>query len=211
MGMEQSNTVVLVDKYGRDLFDQEGKLSTMQKIEVHRLGLLHSAVSVFIFNDRNELLLQKRAASKYHSPGKWTNPCCTHPSPGETPIMSARRRLSEEMGLVAALTEVFTFSYKADVGNGLIENEFDHVFLGVSNQDPSPNPSEVSDWTWVTIEELKQELIEHPEKYSPWLRQCFSEVIKHKLGKSDKCLIKAENRSGITNGERKRVKILPVR
>ncbi len=181
MGMRQLNAVVLVDKCGRDLVDQNGKLSTMEKIKVHRLGLLHSAVSVFIFNDRNELLLQKRAVGKYHSPEKWTNTCCTHPSPGETPIISALRRLSEEMGLVAALTEVFTFSYKADVGNGLIENEFDHVFLGVSNQNPSPNPAEVSDWTWATIEELKLKLVGNPERYSPWFRQCFSEVIKYKL------------------------------
>ena len=99
--------------------------------------------------------------------------------------MSAERRLSEEMGLIATLTEIFTFPYKADVGNGLIENEFDHVFLGVSNQNPNPNPAEVSDWTWVTVEELEHDLIGHPERYSPWLRQCFSEVVKHKLGELD--------------------------
>jgi isopentenyl-diphosphate delta-isomerase len=181
MDMRQLNAVVLVDKCGRDLFNQDGRLSTIEKMKAHRRGLLHRAVSIFIFNDRNELLLQKRAVRKYHSPEKWTNTCCTHPSPGETPIMSARRRLSEEMGLVAELTEVFTFAYKADVGNGLIENEFDHVFLGVSNQNPSPNPAEVSDWTWVTIEELDQELIGNPERYSPWFRQCFSEVVEYKL------------------------------
>ncbi len=181
MSMKQLSTVVLVDEGGHDLSDQDGRLSTMEKIEAHRRGLLHSAVSVFIFNDRNEILLQKRAVSKYHSPEKWTNTCCTHPSPGETPIASARRRLSEEMGLVATLTEVFTFSYKADVGNGLIENEFVHVFLGVSNQNPSPDHAEVSDWAWVSIEEIEQQLIRNPERYSPWLRQSFSEVIKYKL------------------------------
>ncbi len=181
MVMKQLNTVVLVDERGRDLFNQDGRLSTMEKIEVHRLGLLHSAVSVFIFNDRNELLLQKRAIGKYHSPGKWTNTCCTHPLLEETPILAARRRLREEMGLVATLTEVLTFSYKANVGNGLIENEFDHVFIGVSNQNPTPNPAEVSDWTWATVEELEQQLIGNPERYSPWLRQCFSEVIKYRL------------------------------
>lgn len=175
------NTVVLVDECGHDLFDRSGRLATMEKIEVHRQGLLHRAVSVFIFNERNELLLQKRAISKYHSPGKWTNTCCTHPYPGETPIISARRRLSEEMGLVAELTEIFTFSYKADVGNGLIENEFDHVFIGVSNQNPTPDHAEVSDWTWTTIEELEQQLVINPEMYSHWLRQCFSEIIKYKL------------------------------
>jgi len=130
------NSVVLVDEYGHDLFNQEGRLSTMEKIEAHRRGWLHRAVSVFIFNNRNELLLQKRAIDKYHSPKKWTNTCCTHPLPGETPLMTARRRLSEEMGLVAILTEVFTFLYQADVGNGLTENEFDHVFSGyrIGNQ-----------------------------------------------------------------------------
>ena len=179
--MEQRDSVVLVDEYGHDLFGQDGRLSTMEKMEAHRHGFLHRAISVFIFNDRNELLLQKRAVDKYHSPKKWTNTCCTHPSPGETPLMTAQRRLSEEMGLVATLTEVFTFLYQADVGNGLTENEFDHVFFGVSNQNPNPNPAEVSDWNWATIEELKQELIRNPEEYSPWLRRCFSEVINYKL------------------------------
>ncbi len=179
--MAQRDSVVLVDEYGHDLFNQDGRLSTMEKIEAHRRGLLHRAVSIFVFNNRNELLLQRRVADKYHSPGKWTNTCCTHPSPGETPLMTAQRRLSEEMGLVAALTEAFTFSYQADVGNGLTENEFDHIFIGVSNQNPNPNPAEVSDWNWVTIEKLEQELIRNPEKYSLWLRQSFSEVIKYKL------------------------------
>jgi isopentenyl-diphosphate delta-isomerase len=184
--MEQLNSVVLVDEYGRDLLDSDGKLSVMEKIEAHSRGFLHRAISVFIFNDRNELLLQKRAVGKYHSPAKWTNTCCTHPQPRETPLMTAHRRLIEEMGLVSTLTEVFTFLYQADVGNGLIENEFDHVFFGISNQIPKPNPAEVSDWKWVTIEELKQDLIRNDKNYSPWLRQCFSEVIKHKFRELDR-------------------------
>jgi isopentenyl-diphosphate delta-isomerase len=179
--MEQKNSVVLVDESGCNLFDRDGRLSVMEKIEAHRQGLLHRAVSVFVFNDRNELLLQKRAADKYHSPEKWTNTCCTHASPGENPLISARRRLSEEMGFVTTLTEIFTFLYQADVGNGLTENEFDHIFFGLSNLNPKPNPTEVSDWNWVTIKELEEELVKNPEKYSPWLRQCFDEVIKHKL------------------------------
>ncbi|MFC2017671.1 isopentenyl-diphosphate Delta-isomerase [Chloroflexota bacterium] len=178
--MEQRDSVVLVDEYGHNLFNQDGRLSTMEKIEAHRCGLLHRAVSIFVFNDRNELLLQKRAVGKYHSPQKWTNTCCTHPSPEETPLMTAQRRLSEEMGLVGKLTEVFTFSYQADVGNGLIENEFDHIFFGVSNQNPNPNPAEVSDWNWVTIEYLKQELTGNPKRYTPWLQQCFSQVVNYK-------------------------------
>ena len=181
--MEQRDSVVLVDEYGHDLFNQDGRLSTMEKVEAHRRGLLHRAVSIFVFNDRNELLLQRRAVDKYHSPGKWANTCCTHPLPGETPLITAQHRLSEEMGLVATLTEAFTFSYQADVGNGLTENEFDHIFIGVSNQNPNPNPAEVSDWNWVTVEELEQELIKNPRKYVPWLRQSFNEVIKYKLQK----------------------------
>ncbi len=184
--MRQRDFVVLVDEYGHDLFSPDGRLCTMEKIEAHRSGLLHRAVSIFVFNDRNELLLQKRAVDKYHSPQKWSNTCCTHPAPGETPLVTARRRLIEEMGLVATLAEVFTFLYQADTGNGLTENEFDHVFLGVSNQNPNPNPAEVSDWNWVTIEELKQEIIRNPKEYSSWLRQSFSEVIKHKLQELDK-------------------------
>ena len=182
--IKQQDPVVLVDKYGRDLFTQDGRLSTMEKIEAHCLGALHRAVSVFIFNDRNELLLQRRAASKYHSPDKWTNTCCTHPLPGEIPLVAAKRRLGEEMGLRVALTEIFTFSYQADVGGGLIENEFDHVFFGASNQDPDPNPVEVSDWDWISTENIEQELIRNPTEFSPWLRQCFDEVVNHRSLKS---------------------------
>ncbi|MBI2979318.1 MAG: isopentenyl-diphosphate Delta-isomerase [Chloroflexi bacterium] len=179
--MIQRDFVVLVDEYGHDLFNPDGRLSTMEKMEAHRHGLLHRAVSVFVFNDRDELLLQKRAANKYHSPQKWSNTCCTHPSPGEIPIMAVQRRLAEEMGLAVPLTEVFTFSYRVDTGNGLIENEFDHVFFGLSSQNPKPDPDEVSDWKWITMEELGQELIRNLGEHSFWLRQCFGKVIKHKL------------------------------
>lgn len=178
--MEHLNSVFLVDKYGRDLLGSDGGLSTMEKMEAHQRGLLHRAVSVFIFNDRNELLLQKRAADKYHSPVKWSNTCCTYPLPGETPLVTAKRRFVEEMGLVTRLKEFFTFLYQADVGNGVTENEFDHVFLGVSNQNPNPDTTEVSEWKWVNIEELREELVRNLDKYTPWLRQCFNEVLKHK-------------------------------
>jgi len=178
--MEQQDTVVLVDKYGCDCFTRDGELSTMGKMEAHSRGVLHRAISVFVFNDKNELLLQKRAASKYHSPNKWTNTCCTHPKPEETPYAAAQRRLDQEMGIITPLTEVFTFSYRADVGSGIIENEFDHVFFGVSNQNPEPNPVEVSGWEWVPIENLEQELIRNPEEFSSWLLQCFGEVVNHR-------------------------------
>ena len=152
--MEKRNSVVLVDKSGCDLFDVDGRLSKMGKTEAHRQGVLHRAVSVYIFNERDDFLLQKRAADKYHSPGKWANTCCTHPLPGETPLNSAQRRLYEEMGLITPLTEVFTFLYQADVGNELTENEFDHIFFGVTNHNPQPDPFEVSDWAWIDKEKL---------------------------------------------------------
>ena len=168
--MEQ---VILVDA-------QDREIGLMEKMEAHRRGLMHRAVSVFVFNDREELLLQQRAVNKYHSAQKWSNTCCTHPSPGEIPLIAAQRRLGEEMGLTVPLTEVFTFSYHADTGNGFIENEFDHVFFGLSSQSPEPDPNEVSDWKWITMEALKYGLIRNHEEYSPWLLQCFDKVFKHK-------------------------------
>jgi isopentenyl-diphosphate Delta-isomerase len=173
-------SVVLVDEKGNDRFDKNNALMVMEKTEVHRQGLLHKAISVFIFNDRNEVLLQKRAGEKYHSPGKWTNACCTHPRPSESPLKAAERRLKEEMGLIARLSEVFTFIYKADVGDGLIEHEFDHVFIGKSNQDPSPDPLEVASWKWVAIATLKQELVRDPLAFTPWFNRSFTGVLEFK-------------------------------
>jgi len=174
--MAKKNLVVLVDERGHNLYHRNGRLYTMEKMEAHRRGLLHRAVSVFIFNDRNQILLQKRASDKYHSAGKWSNTCCTHPLPGETPLAAAQRRLIEEMGMVATVTEAFTFSYQADTGNGLTEKEFDHVFVGCSSQNPNPNPNEVSDWKWVTKDELEQGLMTSPDDYTPWLAKCFARV-----------------------------------
>jgi isopentenyl-diphosphate delta-isomerase len=179
--MVQRDSVVLVDEYGRDLIDHEGNSVIINKKAAHCSGLLHRAISVYIFNDKNELLLQKRANSKYHSPNKWTNTCCTHPLPEENPCVAARRRLTEEMGLVAALTEVFTLFYKVTVGNGLIENEYDHVFFGISNQDPDPNPIEVSDWNWMKIEKIEKELTKNPGNFTAWFHPCFYQVIKYKF------------------------------
>ena len=179
--MNMKNVVVLVDNHGYDLFDEDGRLSLMEKVEAHQRGVLHRAVSVFLFNDRNEFLLQKRVNMKYHSPGKWANTCCTHPLPGETPLNSAQRRLNEEMGLITPLTEMFTFLYQADVCNGLIENEFDHVFFGLTDCNPQPDPFEVSDWAWIEREKLKEDILSNPEQYGIWFRLCFDKVIKYKL------------------------------
>jgi isopentenyl-diphosphate delta-isomerase len=188
MQVAERDAVVLVDEQGRDKYQDDGRLSISGKIEAHRRGQLHRAVSVFIFNDGNEILLQKRADGKYHSPEKWTNTCCTHPVPGESPVKAARSRLVEEMGIVTQLTEAFAFLYRADVGNGLVENEFDHVFVGVFNQKPNPDPDEVSDWKWTPAKELRQELDINPDEYSPWLRQCFSEVFEYRLRDASGCI-----------------------
>lgn len=177
--MKQQDMVVLVDKYGNNLFDHTGSLCVIEKLDAHRLGLKHRAVSVFIFNDKDELLLQKRSAGKYHSPELWTNTCCTHTLPGESPDQTAKRRLYEEMGIITILNEIFTFSYRVSVGNDLIENEYDHVFFGISNEHPSPDSAEVSDWRWQSLKDLEQDLVNNPEKFSPWLSECFSEVIRN--------------------------------
>ncbi|MFC1946421.1 isopentenyl-diphosphate Delta-isomerase [Chloroflexota bacterium] len=177
--MKQQDMVVLVDNYGNNLLNHTGSLSVIEKLDAHRLGLKHRAVSIFIFNDKDELLLQKRSAIKYHSPELWTNTCCTHTLPGESPDQAAKRRLYEEMGIIAMLDEVFTFSYRVSVGNDLIENEYDHVFFGITNDHPSPDIAEVSDWRWQSLEDLEQSLVKSPEKFSPWLCECFNEVIRY--------------------------------
>jgi isopentenyl-diphosphate Delta-isomerase len=177
--MPKQDLVVLVDYNGHRLLNPDGAVCTMDKMQVHQRGVPHLAVSVFIFNNKDELLLQRRAMGKYHSSGKWTNTCCTHPRPGETPLGTARRRLTQEMGLECELKEAFAFSYKVDVGSGLIENEFDHVFVGFSNQDPEPDPNEVCGWRWISIEDLKQEMVVHPDVFSAWIHLCLPDVIKH--------------------------------
>ena len=155
--------VVLVD-------ETDQQVGVKEKIQAHKDGNLHRAYSVFIFNSKNELLLQKRSNKKYHSAGKWTNTCCSHPFPGQDLKTAATERLKNEMGIYCELEEKFSFKYKAKLENGLIEHEYDHVFFGYCNQNPSPNPDEVSEWKWISIENLKQDLTDNPEKYTPWLK-----------------------------------------
>lgn len=164
--------VVLVDVRGGELRDARGALLTAGKLEAHQRGLLHRAVSVFVF-DGTRLLLQRRAATKYHSPRAWTNTCCTHPRPGETPLDSARRRLAEEMGIACELVERFTFVYRAEVGRGLVEHEHDHVFTGEWSGPPRPDPTEVDAWRWVELDDLRRELEREPERFTPWLARCL--------------------------------------
>jgi len=176
--LDDEELVVLVDSNGHDLLNADGTVRTMPKMEAHRKGVGHRAISVFIFNHASELLLQKRALDKYHSPAKWTNTCCTHCRPDEILLDTATRRLGKEMGLGCELREIFTFSYHADVGNGLIENEFDHVFVGFSDENPTTiDPTEISGWKWISMTSLEENLIRDPETYTYWLRYCFAEVL----------------------------------
>jgi isopentenyl-diphosphate delta-isomerase len=155
--------VILVDQN-----DQE--LGQMEKMEAHRLGLLHRAFSILIFNERGELLLQQRAAHKYHSPLLWTNTCCSHPRPQETVLEAAKRRLQEEMGMQANMKEVFHFLYEATLDQGLSEHELDHVLVGYTNENPLINPEEVQAFKWIAMDQLLQELEQEPDSFTIWFQ-----------------------------------------
>jgi isopentenyl-diphosphate delta-isomerase len=161
--------VVLVD-------ERDTAIGTSEKLEAHEMGLLHRAFSVFIFNRSNELLLQKRALTKYHSAGLWTNTCCGHPRPGEDVLGAAKRRLREEMGISAELREVFSFTYHEKLGNGLTEHEYDHVFFGETEAKPQPDPLEASDWKFQDCEQLREDIKTKPEHFTIWFRLCFERV-----------------------------------
>lgn len=166
--------VILVDEH-------DHAMGTMEKMEAHRQGQLHRAISVFIFDSDKRLLLQQRALHKYHSPGLWTNTCCTHPRPGETASAAANRRLGEEMGLTADLAFAFTFQYHASLGNGLIEHELDHVFVAQSNQQPLVDPEEVATFRWVHLVDLDQEIAAQPEAFTAWFKLIYQQVFQQVL------------------------------
>lgn len=153
--------VALVDEHDREIGSEE-------KLTVHRRGTLHRAVSVFVFDRDGRLLLQRRAATKYHSAGRWSNTCCGHPRPGESPHAAARRRLREEMGFDCPLEPAFTFVYRAEVGNGLEEHEYDHVFAGRFDGVPEPDAAEVADWRWETMDRVRADQRQHPDMYTVW-------------------------------------------
>lgn len=151
-------------------------IGEMEKMEAHEKGLLHRAFSVFIFNDQNELLLQKRASSKYHSGGLWSNSCCSHPRNGETVVEAGERRLTEEMGFTVPLNAVFSFIYKAELDNSLTEHELDHVLIGRYNDAPNINPEEVEDWDYVNLDALAEDMNQLPENYTEWFKIVFGRV-----------------------------------
>ncbi|GAB1309751.1 isopentenyl-diphosphate Delta-isomerase [Urechidicola sp. KH5] len=153
--------------------EQDEKVGLMEKIEAHEKALLHRAFSVFTFNDKGELLLQQRAAHKYHSPLLWTNTCCSHQRDGETNIEAGKRRLQEEMGFMCELEELFSFIYKAPFDNGLTEHELDHVMVGHYNEEPIVNPDEVEAFKWMTVSDVKNDIDENPQDYTAWFKIIF--------------------------------------
>ncbi len=163
--------VILVD-------EADNPLGKMEKLEAHRKALLHRAFSVFIFNSRGEMLLQRRAPGKYHSPGLWTNACCSHPRPGEDTHAAANRRLREELGFDTNLGELFAFTYRTEFDNGLTEFEFDHVFAGHYDLDVHPDPAEVSDYSYRPLDKIHDDLLASPDKYTSWFHLAFPMIIE---------------------------------
>lgn len=154
------------------------EIGTMEKMQAHREGALHRAFSVFILNDAGEMLLQRRAAGKYHSPGLWTNACCSHPRTGESVASAASRRLREELGFAAPLKPLTPMLYRADVGGGLIEHEYDHLFLGHYSQPVVPVPAEASDVRYVALKELGEWMRERPEDFTRWFHLAMPRVMQ---------------------------------
>jgi isopentenyl-diphosphate delta-isomerase len=162
------------------LVNQEDEaVGRMEKLAVHRAGLLHRAFSIFVFHSDGRLLLQRRASVKYHSGGLWTNTCCGHPRPGESTSGAAERRLWEEMRIDTALSERFSFTYRAHLDNDLVEHELDHVFFATHDHGADPDTDEADAWRYVHPLDVDIELSTHPERYTTWFKLCWSEVKQH--------------------------------
>lgn len=159
--------VVLVDKNNRTIGE-------MEKLEAHQRGLLHRAFSIFVYNSKGELLIQQRPEEKYHSGGLWSNTVCSHPKPGEEYITAAHRRLQEEMGFDCPLEKKNCFIYKKEFKNGLIENEYDCIVAGRFDSSPKPNSVEVADWKWISMSDLKKDIVKNPEAYTYWFKEIMS-------------------------------------
>lgn len=167
----EKELLILVD-------EQDRELGISDKLTIHQQGLLHRAFSVFVFNSKAELLLQQRADNKYHSPGLWTNTCCSHPRPAENISDACNRRLMEEMGMNCKLEFSFSFMYKCSFENGLTEHEFDHVYVGQTDDLPIINNEEVMGWKYISIEELQNEISLHPDRFTEWLKICLPELLE---------------------------------
>ena len=154
-------------------------LGSMEKMQAHENGLLHRAFSVFLFNEKGEMLLQKRAATKYHSPNQWTNAVCSHPRINETYEAGAKRRLAEELGIIVDIEEKFHFIYKAKVGENLWEHELDHVFTGLYSGKFNLSPEEVSEVRYILMEDLEAEMLSNPEYFTEWFKIILKEYKEH--------------------------------
>ena len=159
--------------------EKDEQIGVMEKIEAHEKALLHRAFSVFILNNKGELMLQQRALHKYHSPGLWTNTCCSHQREGESNISAGKRRLQEEMGFVTDLWESVSFIYKAPFDNGLTEHEYDHVMIGTYNEEPNINPDEVASWKWMDVQAVKEDIDANPKLYTAWFKIIFDKFYEH--------------------------------
>lgn len=166
-----NTSVILVD-------EQDNPVGTAGKLEAHEKGLLHRAFSVFLFNSKGEMLLQRRALEKYHSGGLWSNACCSHPAPGENVSDAAIRRLSEELGLVAPVKKAFHFVYRANFENGLTEYEFDHVFTGTYDGIIKPEKTEVMDIGFKTMTEINHLLKVNSGIFTAWFTIAFPKLEK---------------------------------
>lgn len=164
--------VILVDS-------DDNPVGEMEKLQAHEEGLLHRAISVFIYNSKGEMLLQRRAFGKYHSAGLWSNTCCSHPRPGETTDNAAVRRLEEEMGMHVELTKAFSFEYRAPFIGGLVEHELDHVYVGVSDDTPVLDPEEAAEWQYVPVDVVRREMKKYPHRYTEWFKICFERTNEH--------------------------------
>lgn len=169
--MNSLEQVILVDEL-------DNELGAMEKLQVHQLGFLHRAFSVFLFDESGNMLLQKRAMGKYHSPGLWTNTCCSHPRPGEHTIDAAKRRLIEEMGIVCNIKLAFNFTYKAALDHDLIEHELDHVYVGTYNGIISPNSVEVCDYLYMNMEQLTAKMEANADDFTVWFKIAFPRVMQ---------------------------------
>ena len=166
------NRVVLVDQ-------NNNEIGTEDKLDAHKKGLLHRAFSIFIFNDNYQILLQKRSDVKYHSAGLWSNTCCSHPYNDKPLVEYANTRLIQEMGIQSNLKEFFSFIYRAEFSNGLIEFEYDHVFFGKYNSDPMLNIDEASSFKWINFKQLQLEIEENPTKFTFWLKKIVKDYSKY--------------------------------
>jgi len=155
--------VILVNK-------NDKKIGLMPKMEAHKKGALHRAFSVFIFNNKNELMIQKRNINKYHSPGLWANTCCSHQKDGESNISAGKRRLLEEMGFCVELNEIGSFIYNVGVDNGLIEHELDYILVGKYNGNVKINSDEVDNWKWMSLDNIKDDVRKRSKNYTEWFK-----------------------------------------